>query len=47
MIPSLKLNNIMEALDSRIQNAARKSGRSLDDITLVAVPNPYPKIFGI
>jgi pyridoxal phosphate enzyme (YggS family) len=41
MIPSSKLNNIMEALDSRIQNAAKKSGRSPDDITLIAVTKSF------
>ncbi len=33
----------MEALNSRIQNAAKKSGRNLNDITLVAVTKSFPK----
>ncbi len=43
MTPSSNLNNLMEALNSRIQNAARKSGRSPDDITLVAVTKSFPQ----
>ena len=43
MTPSSNLNNIMEALNSRIQNAARKSGRSPEDITLVAVTKSFPQ----
>ena len=43
MTHSSNLNNLMEALNSRIQNAARKSGRNPDDITLVAVTKSFPK----
>ena len=43
MTPSSNLNNLMEALNSRIQNAARKSGRIPDDITLVAVTKSFPQ----
>lgn len=43
MTHSSNLNNIMEALNSRIQNAAKKSGRNLDDITLVAVTKSFPQ----
>ena len=43
MTASSNLNNILESLNSRIHNAAIKSGRSTDNITLVAVTKSFPK----
>ena len=42
MTPPSKLNNTLEALNSRINNAAIKSDRTLNDITLVAVTKSFP-----
>ena len=42
MTPPSKFNNILEALNSRINNAAIKSNRTSDDITLVAVTKSFP-----
>jgi hypothetical protein len=42
MTPPKKLNSALEALNSRISNAAIKSNRTPDDITLVAVTKSFP-----
>jgi len=43
MIPSSILIKKVEVLHSRIQKSARKSGRSLNDITMVAVTKSFPQ----
>jgi len=42
MTPPLKFNNTLEALNTRINNAAIKSGRTSNDITLIAVTKSFP-----
>ena len=42
MTPHSKLNKTLEALNSRINNAAIKSGRTYNDITLIAVTKSFP-----
>ena len=42
MTPPSKLNNTLEALSFRINNAAIKSDRTSEDITLVAVTKSFP-----
>jgi len=42
MTPPSKLNKTLEALNSRINNAAIKSGRTYNDITLIAVTKSFP-----
>jgi len=42
MNSSSKLNNALEVLNSRINNAAIKSDRTSDDITLIAVTKSFP-----
>jgi len=42
MTPLLRLNNTLETLNSRINNAAIKSGRTYNDITLIAVTKSFP-----
>ena len=42
MILPSKLNKTLEALNSRINNAAIKSGRTYNDITLITVTKSFP-----
>ena len=42
MTPPSKLKKTLEALNSRINNAAIKSGRTYNDITLIAVTKSFP-----
>ena len=42
MIPPSKLSKTLEALNSRINNAAIKSSRTSNDITLIAVTKLFP-----
>ena len=42
MTPPSKLSKILESLNSRINNAAIKSGRTPNDITLIAVTKLFP-----